>query len=90
MAVPPAFMRPQVISCPYKQLRYPALAPGPSPKHGRGVPEGRGEGSYNKSLTGHDIIMMLRIFHEFIIKTRNAAVYSHVPSITNYELRITN
>ena len=23
---------------------------------GRGVPKGRGEGSYNKSLTGHDII----------------------------------
>ena len=44
-----------VISCPYKQLRYPALAPFPSPKHGRGVPKGRGEGSYNKSLTGHDI-----------------------------------
>ena len=44
-----------VISCPYKQLRYPALAPVPSPKHGRGVPRGRGEGSYNKSLTVHDI-----------------------------------
>ncbi len=44
-----------IISCPYKQLRYPALAPVPSPMLGRGVPGGRGEGSYNKSLTGHDI-----------------------------------
>ncbi len=33
----------------------PTDAPVPSPKHGRGVPGGRGEGSYNKSLTGHDI-----------------------------------
>ena len=46
----------EFISCPYKQLRYLALAPVPSPMLGRGVPRGRGEGSYNKSLTGHDIM----------------------------------
>ena len=44
-----------IISCPHNRLRYPALAPFPSPMLGRGVPKGRGEGSYNKSLTGHDI-----------------------------------
>ena len=49
----------RVISCPYKQLRYLALAPVPSPMLGRGVPRGRGEGSYNKSLTGHDITSTL-------------------------------
>ncbi len=47
----------QLISCPYKQLRYPALAPVPSPMLGRGVPSWRGEGSDNKSLTGHDITL---------------------------------
>ena len=44
-----------MISCPYKQLRYLALAPSPLPCLGEGSERGRGEGSYNKSLTGHDM-----------------------------------
>ncbi len=40
-----------LISCPYKQLRYPALTPVPSPMLGRGVPTGRGEVSYNNRYT---------------------------------------